>query len=122
MEKQEKQIAQTTIDATGKALGRVASAAAKALMGKTQAAYVPHNPPKVTVTITNAAKLYVTEKKRLGKVYTTYSGYPGGLKKETLSSLSTRKGYGETLRRAIQRMLPNNTHRTPRMKRLIITE
>ena len=111
-----------TIDATGKALGRVASAAAKALIGKTQANYIPHNPPKVIVTITNAAKLYMTEKKRLGKVYTTYSGHPGGLKKETFSSLSARKGHGEALRRAVQRMLPNNMHRPLRMKRLIISE
>ncbi len=111
-----------TIDAAGKTLGRVASAAAKALMGKTRADYTPHIESGVKVTVTNASKLYVREKKRAGKVYTTYSGYPGGLKKETLSNLSARKGYGEAVRRAVKRMLPRNTMLTPRLKNLTVTE
>ena len=109
-----------TIDAQGKALGRVASEAAKALMGKMSPSYTPHIPSGVKVIITNAAKLLRTERKDGGKVYSTYTGYPGGLRKERLGDLKTRKGHGEPLRRAIERMLPRNQLRTGRMKNLIV--
>ena len=111
-----------TIDAAGKALGRVASEAAKALMGKMRADYTPNKSSNVKVTVTNADKLYIREKKRTGKIYTTYSGYPGGLKRESLASLSARKGKGEAIRRAVTRMLPRNTMRVARLKNLTITE
>jgi large subunit ribosomal protein L13 len=111
-----------TIDAAGKALGRVASEAAKALMGKMRADYTPNKNSGVKVTIVNADKLYIREKKRTGKIYTTYSGYPGGLKRESLASLSARKGKGEAIRRAVTRMLPRNTMRVARLKNLSITE
>lgn len=111
-----------SIDASGKSLGRVASEAAKALMGKTSASYTPHVRSNVAVTISNAGKLHISEKKRLGKIYTTYSGYPGGLKRESLGSLSGRKGNAEALRRAVKRMLPRNTMLVARMKNLLITE
>lgn len=110
-----------TIDAAGKSLGRVASQAAKTLMGKTEASYTPHIASDVQVTIINAAKLINTDKKQLGKKYTSYSGYPGGLKTEALGKLQARKGHAEPLRRAIERMLPRNTMRVGRMKNLKIT-
>lgn len=111
-----------SIDAAGKSIGRVASEAAKALMGKMRADYTPNKNSGVKVTISNAGKLYTTEKKRTGKVYTTYSGHPGGQKRESLASLNARKGKGEAIRRAITRMLPRNTMRVARLKNLTITE
>ena len=111
-----------SIDAAGKTLGRVASEAAKALMGKMQADYTPNKSSGVKVTISNAGKLYIRERKRTQTIYTTYSGYPGGLKRESLASLTARKGNGEALRRAISRMLPRNTMLTARMKNLTVTE
>jgi|SRR3989344_71381 len=110
------------IDAAGRSLGRVASEAAKALMGKADADYTPHIRSNVKVTIANASKIRSTEKKRLQKIYTTYSGYPGGLKKESLGNLVGRKGSGEALRRAIKGMLPRNTMLVARLKNLSITE
>ncbi len=111
-----------TIDAAGKTLGRVASEAAKALMGKMRADYTPHKDSAVKVTVTNAGKLYLREKKRAQKTYQTYSGYPGGQKVETLASLSARKGKGAAIRLAVTRMLPRNTMRVARLKNLSITE
>jgi large subunit ribosomal protein L13 len=111
-----------TIDAGGRTLGRVASEAAKMLMGKTRADYVPHVNSNIKVRILNAAKMYSREKKRTQKTYGNYSGYPGGLKRETLANLSIRKGHGESLRRAISRMLPRNTMKVARMKNLVVTE
>jgi large subunit ribosomal protein L13 len=111
-----------TIDAGGQTLGRVASAAAKALMGKMRADYTPNINSNVMVKIVNASKLYSREKKRSQKTYTSYSGYPGGQRSETWSQLSSRKGSGEVIRRAVSRMLPRNTMKTARMKNLIVTE
>lgn len=115
-------ITEHTIDASGRTLGRVATEAAKALMGKTNASYTPNIDSKVTVKITNASKLRITEKKRSSQTYQRYSGYPGGLKEETLSHLAARRGYAIVVRKAVERMLPRNTMRTPRLKRLIISE
>ncbi len=110
------------IDAAGRSIGRVATEAAKALMGKAHADYTPHIPSHVHVTVSNAKKIRITEKKRLGKSYTHYSGHPGGLKTESLSSLIGRKGPGEAVRKAVQRMLPRNTMLNARMKRLKISD
>lgn len=113
-----------TIDAAGKKIGRIASQAAQALMGKKSASYVPHIDSGTSVTIVNAAKLHIPEKKRVQKMYTHYSQYPGGFKVESLGSLLKRKGKGHdaVLRKAIERMLPRNTMRVARMKRLTITD
>lgn len=112
-----------TIDAGGQTLGRVATAAAKALMGKTRADYVPHVNSNVKVRVVNASKIYSRERKRQQKTYTSYSGYPGGFKQETWAHLSSRTGgNAEALRRAVSRMLPSNTMKTSRLKNLTITE
>lgn len=121
----ETKTAQTyTINAAGMKIGRVASDAAKALMGKKSAQYVPHIDSGASVTITNASKLHITEKKRVQKIYTHYSQYPGGLKEESLGQLLKRKGQGHAaaLKKAIERMMPRNTLRVARMKRLTITD
>ena len=111
-----------TIDATQLSLGRIASQAAKMLMGKTRADYEPHLSSGVKVRITNAGKIHLREKKRIQKTYTSYSGYPGGFKKETLAHVTTRHGNSEAVRRAVSRMLPRNSLKVARMKNLIITE
>ena len=110
-----------TIDATGRTLGRVASEAAKALMGKMSPEYTPNVPSDVKVTVTNASKIFTRERKKQQKTYTKYSGFPGGLKKETLAMMNARKP-GEAVRRAVQRMLPRNTMLVARMKNLTITQ
>lgn len=110
------------IDAAGKTIGRVAAEAAKALMGKSHADYTPHIPSVVKVTVSNAGKIRVGEKKRLQKKFTSYSGYPGGLKVESLGSLIGRRGKSAAVRKAVERMLPRNTMKTARLKRLTITE
>lgn len=111
-----------SIDAKGRTLGRVATEAAKALMGKMSADFTPHHTPSAKVTIKNASHLRIQEKKRMTKTYMNYSGYPGGVRRETLSSLSSRKGYGAALRLAITRMLPRNASRAVRMRNLTIHE
>ncbi len=112
-----------TIDAKGKKLGRVAAEAANYLMGKNRADFVRHASPDVRVTIVNAGKLSLTEKKQKDTIYKRFSGYQGTkLKIENLKALSTRRGYSEGLKRAIRGMLPNNKLRPDRLKRLTITD
>lgn len=111
-----------TIDAAGRTLGRIASEAAKMLMGKTQTDYTPNKRSDVKVTITNAAKLHMREQKRKTKAYQSYSGYPGGLRSEKFEDLVARKGYEASIRLAVSRMLPNNTFRVARMKNLKISK
>jgi len=110
-----------TIDATGQSLGRVASAAARILMGKDTPSFQRHITPDITVRIINASKVSLLQKKK-EKEYTRYTGYPGGLRKESLASLIKRKGYSEALRRAVRGMLPNNRLRSGMLKRITIEE
>jgi large subunit ribosomal protein L13 len=109
------------IDAAGKRLGRVASEAASILLGKNTTSFVKNQATDVTVKVTNAQKLDVTEKKSK-ETFATYSGYPGGLKKETLAHLGNRRGYSEVVRRVVAGMLPKNKLHKPRMKNLEVSE
>ena len=113
--------AEHKINASGKTLGRVASEAAKALMGKTSPEYTPHILSHVRVTIEHALKMHISDKRKRG-VRTRYSGYPGGLKRETLGTLIARRGIEEALRLAVRGMLPRNRLLTGRMKNLVVTE
>ncbi len=110
------------IDAQNKKIGRVATEAAMILMGKNTPAFARNIVPEVEVTIINAAKAEITEKKKLGKFYLTYSGYPGGQKKETLDKLIERKGITEVFKRAVKGMLPDNKLKTKMLLNLVVTE
>jgi large subunit ribosomal protein L13 len=110
------------IDAKGKRMGRVATMAASLLIGKDSPEFVKHIAPDVSVRIENASKMDISEKKLKNEEYQTYSGYPGGQKREKLGALGARRGYGEALRRTISGMLPKNKLRDVRMKKLTITE
>lgn len=113
---------QYTLDATGQSLGRIASEAASILLGKKSANFVKNEVLPVEVTIVNAKKLAMTEKRIAGKDYTHYTGYPGGLRTTSLSMLIEKKGIAEALRKAVDGMIPRNKLRKERMKRLTITD
>ena len=110
-----------TIDAAGRTIGRVASEAAHVLRGKNSPSYERHKLPLSKVHIVNAGKLSITERKRKQKVYRSYTGYPGGLKDQTLERMIEKKGHGEVLKTAITRMLPRNRVRPKLLKNLEIT-
>ena len=57
------------IDAEGKRIGRVASEAAKILMGKQSASYAQNKVFDVSVEIINASKAEISEKKKDEKTY-----------------------------------------------------
>ena len=67
------------IDASERALGRVASHAATLLMGKHKPTYAPNIDTGDHVIVVNAAKLKLTGNKESQKLYRRHTGYPGGL-------------------------------------------
>ncbi len=107
-----------TIDATDRPIGRVATEAATILLGKNTPEFAKNVVPAVQVTVENVEKLKISEKKRSQKEYQRYSGYPGGLKIQSLQDLIDKKGYEEAMRKAIYGMLPGNKLRAERMKRV----
>lgn len=111
-----------TIDAAGKSLGRVATQAAVFLMGKDTPAFRKNVVSPVKVTIMNVSKAKIDSKKMGEKVYTRYSGHPGGLKRITMEKMIEKKGYGEVFKNAVYGMLPANKLRKEMMKNLMITE
>ena len=94
------------IDASGKSLGRVASAAAKALRGKTKVTFTPNQNMGDYIVIINADKVNVTGGKEQKKFYYRHTGFVGGLKSDTFESL-IEKHPAEPLRLAIKGMLPH---------------
>jgi large subunit ribosomal protein L13 len=110
------------INAENKTIGRVATQAAMALMGKNSPAYKSNVAPEVSVKIINANSAKITNQRKKGKVYTSYTGHPGGLRHETLEKKLARKGIQEVFQKAVYGMLPNNRLRKIYMKNLTITE
>ncbi|MCX6712163.1 MAG: 50S ribosomal protein L13 [Candidatus Vogelbacteria bacterium] len=110
------------IDATGQALGRVATQVAELLRGKNTTTFVNYLAPKVTVKVINAGKLDVTQKKMRDTIYTHYTGHPGGLRKTSLTHMVEKKGWAEPIKKAVFGMLPANRLRAVMIKNLIITE
>lgn len=111
-----------TINAEGRTLGRVASQAAKILMGKNSPSYTPNLKPTNKVVIENAGKTKMTEKRMLNTEHVSYSGYPGGQKIKTNKKIIDQKGVSELYRMAVYNMLPNNKLRAIMMKNLEIKE
>lgn len=110
------------IDAQDKKIGRVASEAASILMGKNTPAFARNIVPEVHVEIINASKADITEKKKTSKFYITYSGHPGGQKREKLGDLTERKGISEVFKRAVKGMLPDNKLKTKMLLNLSVKE
>jgi len=107
------------VDARKKILGRMSAKIATVLMGKHKPTWQPNIDMGDNVVVINAAKVAVTGKKDTKKIYYSYSGYPGGLKKELLQKLRFRKPE-EVIRRAVAGMLPKNRLGAAMIKKLFI--
>ncbi len=95
------------VDATDQTLGRVASRIATLLEGKHKPIYSPHLDTGDHVVVVNAARVKVTGNKLIQKRYYRHSGYPGGLREESLQALLARKPE-LVIERAVRGMLPRN--------------
>jgi large subunit ribosomal protein L13 len=109
-----------TIDATDRTLGRVCSEAAHALLGKRSVHFAKNQALPVTVVIENASKLHLPTRRTQGKVYTHYTGYPGGLREMRMDVMIDKKGIADVVKKTVDGMIPRNRLRTPRMKNLIV--
>jgi len=95
------------VDAKDETLGRLASRIARVLEGKDKPTYSPTLDSGDHVVVVNAARIAVTSNKKETKLYVRHSGYPHGLKTETLGHLLERRPE-EVIRRAVKGMLPRN--------------
>jgi large subunit ribosomal protein L13 len=95
------------VDASGQALGRVASQVARVLMGKENPKYTPFLDTGDHVIVINAEKVKMTGMKAEEKVYHHYTGYPGGLRTEAYGKRMVRKPE-QIIELAVQRMLPKS--------------
>jgi len=105
------------IDASGKILGRLIPQIVRLVQGKHKTIYVPNMDIGDYVVVVNASKVVVTGKKSSSKVYTNYSGYPGGLKKINFADL-LKKDSREVIKRAVSGMLAKNKFRSDRLNRV----
>lgn len=109
-----------TIDATDRTLGRVASDAAHALLGKRSVHFTKNMALPMTVVVENASKMHLPSIRTKGKVYTRYTGYPDGLREMTMEEMIAKKGIEEVVKKTVDGMIPRNRLRAPRMKNLIV--
>ena len=93
------------IDATDLALGRLAARVALVLRGKTKAGFTPNVDCGDNVIVINVEKVALKGKKMTNKVYTRYTGYPGGQRTTTAREI-LRTRPTELVRKAVKGMLP----------------
>ena len=96
------------VDAEGKTLGRLATQVAIVLRGKHKPIFTPHVDTGDHVIVVNAEKVHLTGDKVRQKTYYRHSGYPGGLKSETVKDVLARKP-SAVVERAVKGMLPKTT-------------
>jgi large subunit ribosomal protein L13 len=93
------------VDAAALPLGRLASNVASILRGKHKPYYTTHLDTGDHVIVVNARQMVVTGNKLENKVYTRYTGHPGGLKTTTLKERMAKDPTG-VIRSAVKGMLP----------------
>jgi len=93
------------VNAEGKTLGRLATEVARVLRGKHKPIFTPHVDTGDHVIVVNAEKVHLTGDKVRTKTYYRHSGYPGGLKSDTVKDVLARKP-SAVVERAIKGMLP----------------
>jgi len=93
------------IDADGKVLGRVATAAVRLLQGKHKPSWVPYLDGGDHVVIINATRVKLTGQKEEQKLYRYHSGYEGGLREER-AQIVRQKSPTRMVEEAVYGMLP----------------
>jgi len=105
------------LDAKNQVLGRLATRAARLLIGKDKPSFTPYLDSGDHVVVINADQIKMTGNKVEQKFYYSHSGYPGGLKE--VPAKRVRESRPEWIvREAIVGMLPKNKLRARRAKKL----
>jgi large subunit ribosomal protein L13 len=105
------------VDARDQTLGRLASRIARVLEGKHKPTYAPNLDSGDFVIVLNAGRVAVTSDKLETKLYIRHSGYPQGLRQETLGHLLERRPE-EVIRRAVKGMLPRTKLGAQQLRKL----
>lgn len=95
------------VDAKDKVVGRIATEIAHRLRGKHKVYYTPHVDCGDYIIVINADQIRFTGKKMDDKVYTRFTGYPGGLRKRTPKEMLAKRPEG-VIESAVRGMLPKN--------------
>lgn len=95
------------IDATDLTLGRLATRIATVLRGRHKASFTPHVDCGDFVIVTNVEKVKLTGDKVNQKFYFSYSGYPGGMRRQSAGELLANHP-DRVLEQAVRGMLPKN--------------
>ncbi|PIR73312.1 MAG: 50S ribosomal protein L13 [Candidatus Moranbacteria bacterium CG10_big_fil_rev_8_21_14_0_10_35_21] len=106
-------------DADGKILGRLSTEIATVLRGKNKVDFAPHIDAGDFAVVINADKITVTGNKMEGKIYHTFSGYPGGIRSIKLKD-QLIKDSRMVIKDAVYGMLPKNKLRDRMMPRLLV--
>lgn len=93
------------VDASDKALGRLASGIAKKLLGKDNPRYTPGVDISPYIVVINAKNVRCNGDKN----FFWHTGYPGGIKKESMQYRLENKP-DALIMKAVQRMLPRNRY------------
>ena len=105
------------IDAQGQVLGRMSTTIANLLRGKMKPSFVSYMDRGDHVVVINASKIVLTGAKMDDKAYYHYSGYPGGMKTETVKDLIKSRPE-KIIESAVKGMLPKTKLQPEWMKRL----
>lgn len=96
------------VDAKDQVVGRLAARISRILMGKNKPSYTPHVDSGDGVIVINASQVRVTGRKNEQKIYTNFSGYPGGLRSRTYER-AMKEDATFPLMNAVKGMLPKTT-------------
>ena len=94
------------IDASGRTLGKLATEAARLLMGKHKPTFSPNLDTGDNVVVINAEKIQVTGNKLKQKQYYRHSDYPGGFRSTSLEKMM-QDDPTRVIEHAIKGMLPH---------------
>ncbi len=105
------------LDAADRPLGRLASEAARLLLGKHKPTYEPHLAMGDHVVVVNAERIALTGRKAEQKVYYRHTGYPGGIRERSFEQQMERDPT-RVIERAVKGMLPHNVRGRALLRRL----
>ena len=93
------------IDAKNAVVGRLAAIISKIIRGKNKNTFTPHMDHGDFVVVKNIEQIRFSGNKFKNKKYYRHTGHPGGIKETTPEQLYKKKP-AESLKLAVQRMLP----------------
>jgi large subunit ribosomal protein L13 len=108
------------IDAKDLILGRLAAVVSKYLKGKHKPTYTPSMDCGDNVVIINAEKVGLTGFKYYRKKYFWHTGFPGGIKSQTVEDILKSGQAEKIVKKAVERMVTRNPLGRKQMKNLYV--